>query len=320
MTLPQRPDGRPHSQMSTRPGSVPPRPDLRQPGRRTPTRAGSVLIVLGLLLAMAAGVVVLDRSRVPGERAADGNADRSAPNDPPRATPVEPGDGQGDAPGDGKDRPEPEPDTPAGPATYRFLQRSPGQGAWRFDPCEEIAFVANLSNAPHGAVADLREAVRRVERATGLRFRYEGATDEVARPSRKIYQPARYGDRWAPLLVDWQDPDESRFVWRARSSGAPALGLATPLWSRDDPGIYVSGVVVLNAIDRGPGGFGWPWSRGVTILHELGHVVGLAHVHAKDQVMTTDGTSNATAWGAGDLAGLELLGERAGCLPPVLPP
>ena len=312
MELPPRPDGRPSSAPPTPSVSVPTRPDLHGGAPRRRSRTGSVLIALGVVLALAAGAVALDRARGPAERVArDPGVPGSA--DTPSPSPSGPQD-------EPRDDPAPEPGAPAGPATYRFLQRSPGEGAWRFDPCEEIAYVANLSNAPRGALADLREAVRRVQRATGLRFRYEGTTSEVARPSRPIYQPARYGDRWAPLLVDWQVPDESAFVWRAGSSGAPALGLATPLWSRDEPGTYVSGVVVLNAVDHGPKGFGWPWSRGVTVLHELGHVVGLAHVHAKDQVMTTDGTSNATSWGAGDLAGLERLGEQAGCLPPVLPP
>ena len=315
MELPPRPDGSSSDPTPASPGGAPARPDLHDgpPGARW----GSVLIVLGILLALAAGTVVVAQSRNTTEEAARGNAEPSVPVDAPRASssaPVE-------EPTDGSTRePEPEPDAPAGPATYRFLQRLPGQGAWRFDPCEEIAYVANPTNAPRGALADLREAVRRVQRATGLRFRYEGTTNEVARPSRPIVQPARYGDRWAPLLVDWQDPDVSRFEWSAGTSGAPALGLATPLWSRSDPGTYVSGVVVLSAIDRSPGGFGWPWSRGVTILHELGHVVGLAHVHARDQIMTTDGSSNATAWGNGDLAGLEMLGMESGCLPPVLPP
>ncbi|MEX0989922.1 MAG: hypothetical protein WD206_06465 [Actinomycetota bacterium] len=257
-----------------------------------------MLIVLGLIGILAASAVALSRVR---ERPARESADARADPTPDATRTVVP-------------------DAPAGSATFRFLERSKGKGPWRFDPCGEIHYVTNLDEAPRGALADLKSAVGALEAASGLRFDFEGRTDEVARPTRALYQPGRYGERWAPLLVDWHDPRTSSFDWRVSDEGPLALGLASPRWSPRDPGVYVSGVIALNARDRGPRGFAWPWSRGVTMLHELGHAVGLAHVHARDEIMSTDGRSTATAYGQGDLAGLARLGADAGCLsPPPLP-
>jgi hypothetical protein len=257
------------------------------------------LIVLGLIGVLAAGAVGLAQLEEP---------DRSpraavAPSPDTTASP-DPSPSQTTSPG---------PAVREGPATYRFIDRTAG-APWRWDPCTPIAYVTNLQNAPRGAMSDLRTAIARVEDATGLRFTYDGPTDEVARPTRKIYQRARYGDRWAPVLIDWHDPRRSAFQWQLKDGDLWALGLAAPRWPPDRAGVFVSGTIVLNARDRGPAGFGWPWSRGVTIQHELGHLVGLAHVKAPDQVMSTDGYSTAKRYGEGDLAGLAQLGDAAGCV------
>jgi hypothetical protein len=57
-------------------------------------------------------------------------------------------------------------------------------------------------------------------------------------------------------------------------------------------------------------------------MHELAHVMGLAHVASPDEIMWSPDVSeerlpdlSQTDWGPGDLEGLAALGRDAGCLP-----
>jgi hypothetical protein len=85
----------------------------------------------------------------------------------------------------------------------------------------------------------------------------------------------------------------------------------------------VSGVVAIDVGEDLPAGFGERFSQGVVLMHELGHVMGLAHVASGLELMWSpdvDGASRFPSplqndWGPGDLEGLERLGTDAGCLP-----
>jgi hypothetical protein len=73
----------------------------------------------------------------------------------------------------------------------------------RWDPCTPIAYVVNPTWMPARGREDLVEALRRITAASGLEFVDEGDTDELPMRGRPAYQPDRYGDRWAPVLVAW---------------------------------------------------------------------------------------------------------------------
>jgi hypothetical protein len=82
------------------------------------------------------------------------------------------------------------------------------------------------------------------------------------------------------------------------------------------PTVYVSGTVALDApqiapvLDRRAG-------RSVVeaiVLHELGHLVGLAHVEDSGQLMYPEVQSSLTDLAPGDLTGLSRLGAGA-CVP-----
>jgi hypothetical protein len=198
------------------------------------------------------------------------------------------------------------------PDDYAFLQvdRSSGDPI-RYDPCSPIRYVVNRSAAPEGAVADLERSIALFEEAMDADFAFEGFTDEAATPDRRIYQPDRYPrDEWAPILFSWVPPE------RLLQPNEQAVGAAGSAYVRNDRGnlVYVTGTVTFNSEARLLPGFELGDSWGDVTLHELGHIVGLAHVNDSTQVMYPDVTGGEARLGAGDLAGLERLGRAGGCV------
>ena len=210
----------------------------------------------------------------------------------------------------------------SGPAEVAAVEAAPAAGftVWernadgtpvRFDPCSPIEVVLNLDGAPVGARADLEEAMARIAAASGLDLALAGTTDEPPSDPRLPYQPERYGQRWAPVLVTWAQPGEPGVPLRGHDRG-----IATPVAvGPEGERTYVSGQVVLNAERRDlQPGFGdrrdaW----GATLLHELAHLVGLGHVDDPDQLMHTYPGEGEVALGPGDRAGLAAVGADHGC-------
>ena len=196
------------------------------------------------------------------------------------------------------------------PDDYAFLQLQGSNQPVRYDPCSPIRYVVNRSAAPEGAVADLERSIALFEQAMNVDFVSEGSTDEVATSDRRIYQPDRYGpNRWAPILFAWVPPD------RLLQPNEQSVGSAGSAYVRNEDGelVYVTGTVTFNSEARLLSGFELGDSWGDVTLHELGHIVGLAHVEDSTQVMYPDVTGGEARLGAGDLAGLELLGRAGGC-------
>lgn len=196
---------------------------------------------------------------------------------------------------------------------YAFVQtRADGQPI-RWSTCEPIRYVVREENEPEGARELLEESVRRVSEATGLEFAYGGTTDEAPSVERPPYQPDRYGDTWAPVLIAYSDEDEyPRLQGQTAGYGGSAYvraGRRTPR--------YVSGMVVLDVgtVDQMGGDEAW---RGV-MLHELAHVVGLAHVEDRSQLMNpVQYGRQVTTFQPGDLEGLGILGA-GDCYEPIDP-
>jgi len=187
----------------------------------------------------------------------------------------------------------------------------------RWNPCEPIHYVVNLGAAPPGSLRDVQDAVLRISSATGIAFAYDGLSDEIPSRDRAVFQPDRYGQRWAPVLIGWVDPRTSSFDFDP--GGREAAGVAVPLYPQPGPStMYVSGVVAINVADPNPPGFEFQGSQGPVVLHELAHVLGLGHYKAQGELMEPSG-GGMTGFGPGDLEGLHELGSSAGCLttPPV---
>ncbi len=179
----------------------------------------------------------------------------------------------------------------------------------RWDPCRPIGYVVQAGWIPDAGRADLAEALRRVSQASGLVFVDEGDTTELPSRERPSYQPERYGERWAPLLVGWV-PSASTDLGLGAGVQGVSLSVAVP--GRDGASL-VTGQVVLDATVRRSPGFGPGTTDGEVLLHELAHAVGLGHVLDPTQVMYPRTTSSESVFGAGDRAGLAAVGAGAGC-------
>lgn len=195
---------------------------------------------------------------------------------------------------------------------YLFLDRTDQGLPTRWNPCQPIHYVVNASLAPSGSIADVHESVSRISAATGIVFEYEGPTDEEASVRREVFQPDLYGDRWAPVLIAWADPDDSDIPFERDDH--VAAGVAVPVIppTRFED-VYVSGWIALNADDPNLPGFAYPGQQGPVILHELGHLMGLGHVKTVGELMHPSG-GGAVDLGPGDLEGLRELGASGGCL------
>jgi hypothetical protein len=205
------------------------------------------------------------------------------------------------------------------PRGFQFRHVSEETGApVRYNPCAPIHYVINPGNAPAGGVDDVHTAVRMTSQATGLKFVYDGTTDEVFVHPRDSYQPDRYGERWAPILISWMSDLPGL---PNHEAGRTPLGMGGSSYapSADDALAYVSGAATFDSTADLRSGFGGrTW--GQVILHELGHVFGLDHFEGGDSVMHPSLGLRAAAWGEGDRAGLWELGVGSPCLEtPALP-
>lgn len=191
---------------------------------------------------------------------------------------------------------------------HQFVATQPGSSdPVAFDPCRPIHYVVRPSGELPEGDALIADAFARITAASGLVFVDEGLTTEGPSPARPNFQPERYGDRWAPVLVAWSGPQELPRL----SDEVIGLTSSQPILAEDGQLVLVSGQVALDAtqladVVRFNGG------RAVaiaTITHELGHLVGLAHVDDPRQLMYPRARTLVSTFGTGDLTGLAALGN-----------
>jgi len=201
---------------------------------------------------------------------------------------------------------------------YAILHRTEGQ-AVMWNACAPVRYVVSDALAPEGTDADLHEAIRRVEEASGLEFvdagRVDWTLDEFLEAGGAVQGDG--GAEWAPVLIGWEG--EPAFIGPTDAYGGSNAIKGPGTW-RDR---YVTGFVIMNADQDLEPGFAKEGGWGPAFMHELGHLVGLGHVARQQEIMAPlHFPPWPTDWGEGDRRGLTRIGSascRGGDAPPPEP-
>jgi len=202
----------------------------------------------------------------------------------------------------GAERPLPAPTVVRAGGTFSYAMTQPGDDSdpvgW--DPCEEIRYRVNPSGEPRGGRALIDRAIARISDATGLAFEDEGDTDERPFPG-----GVKLFGRADPVVIGWADPAEYPDL------ADQVAGVGGAIAERGGGGSlhFVSGGIVLD-VDAFTDAavVQQPRVMEAIVLHELAHVVGLAHVNEPMELMFAD-NSGQVGFGPGDLEGLARLGS-----------
>jgi hypothetical protein len=182
-------------------------------------------------------------------------------------------------------------------SSYMLLDSAYGLNP-HWDYCKPFTYMVNPDRMTPSLRVDIEQALDKFANASGIRFQYAGATDFI--PFSRYETLTEFGD--GQLLI-FAVSDKTTV--NDLSGSVHAVGGSAYTSNENDEYFYYEGGIV---IDGGDGmalkpGFG-PLGRGTLLLHEMGHVAGLAHVNDSTQLMSRYlSRTHKGQYGAGDLAG-----------------
>nr|WP_287392431.1 matrixin family metalloprotease [Candidatus Microthrix sp.] len=291
----------------------------RRTGRRQ-RQSGNRFVAMLAVVALVAGVLTAERWSDSGAGGIGwtGSGTVFGQRTTAEGRPSPPSDASDTPLGNPPPRPQPG-------GSYAFVQMRPDapDKPVTYDPCRTIRYVVNDAAAPPGADVMLAQAIDATSAATGLVFEYSGTTDEAPDVKREAYQPDRYGDQWAPVVIGWTTPEQQPDLADAVAGQGGSAWLEVDDVEVDGRRVttatFVTGVIALDGPQiemiarESPQGVA---AARAVVLHELGHVVGLQHVNDPTELMNPENSAGVTDFAAGDLLGLNELG-RGPCTPEI---
>jgi hypothetical protein len=208
-------------------------------------------------------------------------------------------------------------------ADHAFLLSGQGQ-RMSFNPCKTIRYVVNADDVGPAGIALAQAGMQQMSMATGIQVKYVGTSHTIATADGQWPKLPKGQD----FLISWATEAEvpefvttpaigfggPRELFYGRDGHGNKLALTTQAGVVLDTDAYFSGVY-----DQSYSGTKPAW--GETILHEIGHAMGLDHFGATDEIMYPsagrgvwpDGVFRGL-YGAGDLGGLAAQGLDQGCI------
>ncbi len=171
-----------------------------------------------------------------------------------------------------------------------------------YSSCRPVQVAVYPAGGPSDAEALVREAVGVLRSATGLDIVVTGAFGGHAPNWNFEAAPITPTD---PISVSWQDASTIPDMTDNVAGRGGSHSFTTPTGTR----VRVAGTIALSR-----GTYAELEQRGdhdealAILLHEFGHVLGLAHVDSPGELMYEDNIGRTT-FGPGDLEGLRLLGR-----------
>ncbi len=196
--------------------------------------------------------------------------------------------------------PPAQPASPPSTGSHDFLftptPTPPGYGRW--DPCRrQIKYAVNSLRATQREIDEMHLALQAIERASGFDF-----VPYKPDPRTTVGLDDRRPPGGADFLIGFSDPSQTPTL------AGGVIGVGGGFWF-SSTGRIDSGFVILDVPQLGN-----PNDLRATMVHELGHAMGLGHAGDPNQLMYPVLTGRATL-GAGDKHGLWRLGTAQACFP-----